>query len=347
MSSDKKPIVLITGVTGYIGSHVCRLFLEKSDQYQVRGSVRNVTSAKSLATLQEALGEELLAKLELVPLELTNPDQFAEAVKGVQYVVHVASPFPAVNPKDENLVIQPALEGTLNMLKAASKEASVQRVCVTSSNYASFLMDLEDKANYPKLVDERCWSDETLPYLDPYQKSKIIAEKAAWKYYEEEKPSYTLTTVLPGYVMGPPLASKMTGNSIGFGIGVLTGESKIFPRMGFPLSDVRDVAQAHVNAVEKDDAQGLRFCLSSESQRLSDLAQHLKTAVGDAYDISTQEMDEESGKQAVGPFWDLFPVYNTERSVKVLGMEYTPVSKTMADMATALIEKGYVEDKRN
>lgn len=343
-----KPVVLITGVTGYIGAHVAKQFLEKSDKYTVRGTVRNPSSEKSHATLKEAFGDKLYAKIELVPLELTKPDQFAAAIKDVTYVVHVASPFPTVNPDDENLVIQPALEGTLNMLKAATSEQSVKRVCVTSSNYCTLLMDLEDRDNYPKLVDESCWSDETLPYLDPYQKSKIIAEKAAWKYWESlpNDTRFDMTTVLPGYVMGPPLASHMTGNSIGFCQGVLTkGKDGIYPRIGVPVVDVRDVATAHVNAIERDDAQGLRFALCAETLYLSQLAGKVKDVVDPAYEVSSAELDETTGKAAVGPFWDLYPVYNTERSRTVLGLEYTSLATTMTDMANTLIEKGYVEKK--
>lgn len=348
-TTTKKPIVLITGVTGYIGAHVTLEFL-KDDKYQVRGSVRNPASEKSQATLKEAFGDELYAKLELVPLELTKPEQFAAAVKGVTYVVHVASPFPTTNPEDENLVIKPALEGTLNMLKAcAGAESSVKRVCVTSSNYATLLMDLEDRANYPKEIDESCWSDETLPYLDPYQKSKIISEKAAWKYWGElpQDTRYDMTTVLPGYVMGPPLASGMSGNSISFCLNVLNGGAAMLPRIGFPACDVRDVAVAHKKAIDVDEAQGKRFCLCSETQTLLMLAQKVNDAVGESYGLPKMvEMEEEMGKKAVGPFWDLFPVYKKpDRATTILGVEYTPVAQTMKDMATTLIAKGYVKEK--
>ena len=266
-------------------------------------------------------------------------------------MVHVASPFPTVNPEDANLVIKPALDGTLNMLKAANAEESVKRVCITSSNYATLLMDLVDRENYPKEVDESCWSDETLPYLDPYQKSKIIAEKAAWKYWEAlpTDKRFDMTTILPGYVMGPPLASGMSGNSIDFCTNVLKGNSPVVPRIGFPLVDVRDVAVAHFEAIEKgDDAQGKRYSLCSETQSLLELSQKVSDAVGEGYGLSkTVEMDEETGKQAVGPFWDLYPVYKKpDRATTILGVKYIPPAQTMADMANTLIDQGYVPDKR-
>lgn len=344
-----KPVVLITGVTGYIGSHVALEFL-KSDLFEVRGSVRNPSSEKSQATLKSALGEEIYVKLTLVPLELQKVEQFEAAVKGVTYVIHVASPFPINNPDDETLVIQPALEGTMNMLKACSVEPSVKRVCVTSSNYATLLMDLEDRENYPKAIDESHWSDETLPYLDPYQKSKIIAEKAAWKYWESlpKETRFDLTTVLPGYVMGPPLTAGMSGNSLEFCKGVLDGEKPILPRMGFPCVDVRDVAVAHFKAATTDAAQGMRFCLCGETIRLFELSQKISAAVGEGYGLgSVKELDEGTGKAALGPFYDLYPVYKKpDRATTLLGLEYTPISTSMADMANTLIDMKYVEDKR-
>ena len=121
----------ITGITGYVGSQVCKLLLEKGN-YAVKGTVRSIKNAQKMQPLKDAFGDNY-DKLEIVEADLTNKDSIYSFVKGWDYIIHVASPFPQVDQKiDENAVMKPAVEGTLNILRAAS-EFGVKRVVCTSS----------------------------------------------------------------------------------------------------------------------------------------------------------------------------------------------------------------------
>lgn len=121
----------ITGITGYVGSQVCKLLLEKGN-YAVKGTVRSIKNAQKMQPLKDAFGDNY-DKLEIVEADLTNKDSIYSFVKGWDYIIHVASPFPQVDQKiDEDAVMKPAVEGTLNILKAAS-EFGVKRVVCTSS----------------------------------------------------------------------------------------------------------------------------------------------------------------------------------------------------------------------
>ena len=129
MESSKQK-VLITGVSGFLGSFVCKLFLEDGG-YQVRGSVRDKNNANKIDPLRKAFGEHF-DQLELVDADLLKPETIEEAVKGCTFVIHTASPFPSEQPRDENVLIRPAVEGTLAVMRAAQTH-KVKRVVITSS----------------------------------------------------------------------------------------------------------------------------------------------------------------------------------------------------------------------
>ena len=129
VESSKKKVV-ITGITGFLGSHVCDYFL-KDGSFDVRGTVRDKNNENKLAPLRKAFGENF-NKLELVEADLLKPETIDEAIKGCDYVIHTASPFPIEEPKDENVLIRPAVEGTLAAVKAAHKY-KVKRIIITSS----------------------------------------------------------------------------------------------------------------------------------------------------------------------------------------------------------------------
>jgi nucleoside-diphosphate-sugar epimerase len=117
MQEGKRPRVLITGITGYLGSQVCLAFL-KDGSYEVRGTVRDPFNEERIAPLKSAFGE-LFNKIELVKADLLDESSILSAVEGCEYVVHTASPLPIKPPEDENLVIKPAVDGTLAVLKAS------------------------------------------------------------------------------------------------------------------------------------------------------------------------------------------------------------------------------------
>ena len=151
-SSQKK--VTITGITGFLGAHVCLLFL-KDGGFKVRGTVRDLNNQKKLAPLQKAFGE-YFNKLELVQAELSDAESIDKAIEGADYVIHTASPHPLNAPKNENLIIKPAVDGTLAVMRACQKH-KVKRCVITSSVVAI----LEGgKENRKEVYDESDWSQE-------------------------------------------------------------------------------------------------------------------------------------------------------------------------------------------
>jgi nucleoside-diphosphate-sugar epimerase len=188
---------------------VCLAFL-KDGTYKVRGTVRSTTNETKIAPLKEAFGE-YFDQLELIEADLLNEESLFKAIEGSTYVVHTASPFVLGKPKHEDLLIKPAVEGTMSVMRAAHKN-KVKRVVITSSVVAIYLSADKKKLNFT--VDD--WTD--LKTAPAYDKSKTMAEKAAWDFQaslpEEER--FEIVTICPGMVLGPNLnkANFTSGDTI-------------------------------------------------------------------------------------------------------------------------------------
>ena len=194
-----KPIVVITGVSGYLGSYVCDYFL-KDGSYRVRGTVRDIKNEKKIKPLRDAFGP-LFDQLELVEADLLKPESLEKAIEGCTYVVHTASPFPLSAPKNEDDLIKPAVEGTLSVMRAALKN-KVKRVVVTSS-IASIIEHIPE--NTKDVYSEEDWSE--VKACGPYSKSKTLAEKAAWDFLQDlpESERFELVVINPSFILGPTL----------------------------------------------------------------------------------------------------------------------------------------------
>jgi nucleoside-diphosphate-sugar epimerase len=162
--------------------------------------VRDKNNEKKLAPLKKAFGDNF-SKLELAEADLLKPETLDEAVKGCDYLVHTASPFPLAVPDDENVVIKPAVEGTLAAMRAAHKY-KVKRVVLTSSVAAIYIQKPEDKKD---VLNESDWTDPSL--AGPYEKSKTLAEKAAWDFVQSlpESERFELVVINPSLIMGPSI----------------------------------------------------------------------------------------------------------------------------------------------
>lgn len=142
-------------------------------------------------------------EIELCEADLLNEQSWLEAVKGCTYVIHTASPFPNSKPDDENVIIQPAVNGTLFVLRACLQEGSkVKRVVLTSSVAAI----AGDHFRHGFTYTEKDWPETK--DQQPYTKSKIMAEQAAWNFMKEKNPSFELTTINPGFVMVESILKK-------------------------------------------------------------------------------------------------------------------------------------------
>ena len=263
--------VLLTGISGYIGNH-CAVELIKNG-YSVRGSVRSFSKKEKVI---EAITKEIDPKdnLEFCELDLLEDKGWDKAMEGCEFVLHVASPFINIEPKDENEYIRPAVDGTMRALKAA-KKAGVKRVVLTSS-MVSMLEDADKSIN----IDYNSWTNVKAKNVSAYAKSKTLAERSAWDFVKNQnkKNPMELSVVNPGPVFGPSLSGNLEGASMGMFKNMILGKVPMVPKSSINMSDVRDVAKIHVLALENKNANGKRFIVTTEKPyAFQDLAQILKS----------------------------------------------------------------------
>lgn len=263
--------VLLTGISGFIGQH-CAVELIKQG-YIVKGSLRSLSKADKIVT-DISKHIDTTGKLEFCALDLLKDDGWDDAMKDVDFVMHVASPFFSKEPKDENELIQPAVQGTLRAIKAAHK-AGIKRVVLTSSMVA-MLGDLKGED-----INQGSWTNVNAKNITAYLKSKTLAEKAAWEFIKgsENINQMELVTIHPGPVYGPTLSDNLNGESMTTFTKIIKGEFPRVPHSGINMSDVRDVATIHVKALENDKVANQRFIVASEkAYQFIDLARVLKDA---------------------------------------------------------------------
>lgn len=268
MSENKK--VLLTGVTGFLGSHTAIQLLERG--YEVIGTLRSMSRAESI---KEVISKHTsnIDKLSFVEADLNDKEIWYNLTKGVDYVQHIASPFPRELPKNEDDLIIPAREGSLSVLKAAAKNG-VKRVVLTSSSGA--IVFGKEKGKQSGTYNESDWTDETNKKdSTPYFRSKTIAEKAAWNFIENDDSGMELATVCPGAILGPVLEADF-GTSANIVIKLMDGSSPALPKLGFDMVDVRSVADLLILAMEKAEAANQRFVGSSGFLSFKDVATILK-----------------------------------------------------------------------
>ncbi len=265
--------VLLTGVTGFIAKHVALKLLNAG--HAVRGSLR---SPKRAEEVRAALAAHLtdpaaMDRLGFVTLDLTRDDGWDDAARGCTVIIHTASPFPISQPKDADDLIRPAVDGTLRALRAA-KAAGIGRVILTSSSVAIVNGVLPAGRDEYTEAD---WSDVDAASATPYVRSKTLAERAAWDFVKGDGAGIALTVINPGFVVGPPLDDEF-GSSVGVVRRVMAGKDPASPRIGFPMVDVRDVAEMHVRAMDRPATAGGRYPAVSGAMWFPDMAKVLKAA---------------------------------------------------------------------
>src|SRR5579863_6512695 len=269
--------VLVTGATGFIAQHCMLQLLEAG--YDVRGTARSADrSAEVMAILSPHLGDTARSRLdtlEVVAADLTSDEGWQSAVEGCRFVLHVASPLPRGAVKDENELIVPARDGALRVLRAAH-DAGVERVVLTSS--LSAIVYGNDRS---RVFTEADWSNLDGKRIGAYDKSKTIAERAAWDFMKgiEGSSPMELAVINPGLVLGP-LLSQDWGTSGEMVKRILAHQVPAIPNISFATVDVRDVASAHVSAMINPDAAGQRFICTEANHSMMEIAQILKAHYG-------------------------------------------------------------------
>lgn len=262
--------VLVTGGSGFIASH-CILGLLAAG-HRVRATVRNLERESAVRAMLEEAGRN--PELTFCAADLERDEGWQEAVDGVEYVLHVASPFPPRSPRHEDDLIVPAREGTLRVLRAA-RGSGVKRVVITSSFAAIGHGHPPQQGPF----DETCWSNLEEP-IGAYAKSKTLAERAAWNFIAEEGDGLELAVVNPVVVLGPVLGGEFS-TSIELVRRMLNGGMPAAPRLMFGIVDVRDVAALHLKAMSHPAARGERFLAAAgDFMWVLDIARVLRARLG-------------------------------------------------------------------
>ena len=331
--------VLLTGISGFIAKHVALALLR--DGYTVKGTVRRLDRAEEVRlALAPHLDAPMMERLTFVQADLTSDAGWDAAMQGIEILVHTASPFPLDQPKDEEALIRPAMDGTLRALRAAHA-AGIKRAVLTSSSVA--IISPERSGTF----DESSWADASLPTTSAYAKSKILAEQAAWAFARES--GIHLTTINPGLVLGAPLDGTF-GASVSLVQRVLKGRDPMLPMIDFPVVDVVDVARMHLRAVQDPSTEGQRFAAVAGTMSMVRMGQILKAAYPTRR-IPTKTAPAillrvlalfDSALAAILPSLNKTHTVINTHAVMKMGMAFTPPEEALKITANWLVTKGYV-----
>jgi nucleoside-diphosphate-sugar epimerase len=267
--------ILVTGGSGFIASHTILQLLNAG--HRVRTTVRHLQREPEVRGMLEQGGVQPSDRLTFFEADLQGDAGWEEAVAGCDYVLHIASPFPANVPKHEDELIIPAREGALRVLRA-SRDAHVKRVVMTSSFAAIGYGQAPQGAPF----DETNWTNITGTDVSAYVKSKTIAERAAWDFIAREGGALELSVVNPVAVFGPVLGPDYS-TSVLLIQRLMSGKVPGSPRLSFGVVDVRDVADLHIRAMTDPAAKGERFlAVAGEFMLIHSMAMVLKERMGEA-----------------------------------------------------------------
>ncbi|KAJ5964241.1 NAD-dependent epimerase/dehydratase [Penicillium vulpinum] len=343
MSQKQNQVILITGASGFIATHIVRDFLHAG--YHVRGTVRSSATAE----LVRQSFSQFAPQLSLVIVnDMSKPGAFDEAVQGVQGVIHTASPFQVFNVEDnERDLLRPAIDGTINILTSVFTHApEVKRVVITSSFAA--MLDIS-KGSWPGHVySEADWNmtpyevaaAKGAPAGLAYSTAKALAEHAAWDFVKTNKPNFDIATIMPPMVYGPNInatanLAKLNTSSADIYrlVSYQTKSSDDVPQnMFWSFVDVRDVSTAHLRAYEVLEAGGERFFLCAGNftyQRFVDALRERIPEIQDRVPI---------GNPGTGTVPSSVYTINNTKSQKILGIQYHKLEDTVVDAARSLLK---------
>lgn len=329
----KGGLILVTGITGYIASWTALKLLERG--YKVRGTARTLSKAEFLKNGPFAKYVDNFEVVEVADLELDGA--FNEAVKGVDGIEHIASPFHYRVTDPYKDLINPAVNGTLNLLRAAKNHAGSQlkRVVITSS-FASIMEPFPPGHTY----DESQWNIRSVticedyksgksttmpPPNESYRASKALAERALWDFVAAEKPAFEVVAINPTFVFGPVIHSVKDAESINTSVYLVF---KYFAGLNDKIEegpapkayvDVRDVAEAHIKALEIEEAKGKRFLNCGGGFTWEEVVDVLRRHYpGKKFPENPVEK---------GPAYG----FNNKQSIEVLGINYISLEDTVLE----------------
>ncbi len=335
--------VVVTGGTGYIAGFVIAEFLNNG--YKVKASVRDASKEETLMNdLLNFVTLDKVGNFSVFEADLKSSENWVENFRGVDGIIHVASPLGSGTESVEELKAV-AVGGTLKVLKAA-KEAGIKRVVMTSSQAASTPLKSVGKV----VLDESFWSDENNPEIDAYRISKIASEKAAWEFAKEN--DIDLTTILPGAVFGAVMSAKnISSNEIL--LKLINGEIPRAFNIPLETSNVQDLAKLHYLAFENPKAIGERFLAASQTIWMPEVAK-----------LFYETYPNSKTPQKVFPDWmvrllakfvpavrSMVPMlkreytHSTEKAERLLGWKQETPEDTVIEAAESLYKFGLVKEK--
>ncbi len=353
MIIDTSKPVLVTGATGYVAGWIVKRLLDEG--YTVHAAVRDPSKAEKLKHLN-ALAEQAQGEIKYFKGDLMQPGSYAEAMAGCSVVFHTASPFTTHVEDPKRDLVDPAVQGTRNVLEEANRVETVQRVVVTSSCAAIYGDNIDVKQTPNGVFTEDVWNTSSSLEHQAYSYSKTMAEREAWTIAEVQN-RWDLVTVNPSLVLGPAINPHASGESLSlmkqFGDGTMKGGT---PDIGMGIVDVRDVAEMHMKAAFDPNAKG-RYITSGHNSSFPEIAKTLRDHFGDAYPFPKKTLPKWLVWLA-GPIVDKritrkmisrnagYPWTGDHgKSVRELGMSYRSLQESIVEMFQQLIDSGALNKK--
>lgn len=330
--------VLLTGGSGFIAAHAVDILLQRN--HDVVFTVRSDEKGQKILSNHPGTPSSKLSYV--IVKDIAQEGAFDEAVKSdppFEAVLHTASPFHFNVTDVKKDLLDPAIIGTTTLLKAVKRNApSVKRVAITSS-FAAII----NPAGHPKVYSESVWNPITPEEAvaspqNGYRASKTFAEKAAWDFVEKEKPNFDIATLNPPLVLGPVVHYLNSLDNINTSNERVANLIQGKWRDGLPPSgifiwvDVRDVALAHVKAIEVPDAGGKRFLLTAGYYSNGEIATAIKNNFPDLANNLPQDLKSDKPDDVYG--------IDNSRSKDILGIKYRNLEESVIDTTKSLLAIG-------
>ena len=347
-TSVEIPKVLVTGASGFIGTHIIQQLLRAG--YAVRGTVRSLQDEQKIDAIWDVCPDaESCNRMLLVQADLHDEHCWDAAAEGCTYAFHLAHPTPLEMERasNEDEILKPAVEGTLSVLKACAKSTTIKRVVMTSSVAA--ISGAFCGGDYT----EDDWADVSKDSVGIYAKSKVLAEKAAWDFVKRQggENAFEFVVLHPGLVIGPALCGTSPW-SLGVGKAMLTRTIPLIPKISLPMVDVRDVASAHLRAMTSSVAPGKRMIISAGNLRYLEMSHICEDEFGPhGYIVMTCEAPNclvrfygwfLPHSEFFTPGLGKITRYENRRMRRLLGINPIDIRNSVIDMCYSLIERGFV-----
>ena len=336
--------VLLTGISGWIAKHTAIELLNEG--YEVLGTVRDNNLIDQ--TKQTINKHASIEKLSFIELDLLKDEGWKEAAEGCKYIFHIASPFPIKVSKNRESLLPPAVDGTLRVLNAGLN-AGVEQIIKTSSIVAMFR---KPNRTNPYTFGENDWTDENwIEGVNDYFLSKTKAERLAWEFMESKGLKNKFTTICPGGVFGDAL-DKKGGTSIEYVRQFMAGKFPGAPKFAVLISDVKDIAKAHVACIGNEKVGGRRLIVGKEVKKLVELSQLMAEAMPEfKKKLPKKELPNfmvklisylDSSAKTMIPDLGLMMQTDVSYAEELLGFKFKPAKDCISENAKSVVRLGLV-----